>query len=289
MDQGDQKNLRDTLIRRLVPTRLGPALLNARSRIKRRKVSASLFPEGIASMAQECCSRFLMTRMAARNELFVDLGAHIGSVLAEVISNNRGVRLIAIEAIAEKATSLKRLFPSVTVLHSAVGESVGVVEFSVRLDRSGFSSICATEAERLNPAVRMVRVPLRPLDDLLASTQAPSVVKIDVEGAELGVLRGADRTIGKSRPVVFFESGPGGGRKYGYPDNGVYRWFAERGFEVTIPDRLPHDAPGVSEETFLDAHCYPRRSGDFVAIPAEKREHVRERCRQVLRDCGAWK
>lgn len=241
------------------------------------------FPERVAVAAQGCCSRFLMTRIPLAGELFIDVGSHLGSVLAEVIANDRKVRLVAIEAIFEKAESIRKRFPSVVVLRSAVGERSGEVNFSIQLDRSGFSSISSAEQQRPGTRVRVDRVPLARLDDLLVGQESPHFVKIDVEGAELGVLRGGDRTIGSARPTVFFESGPGGGTRFGYPENGVYRWFVDRDFEVTLPDRLPHDAPGLSEDGFLDAHHYPRRSIDFVAIPKEKREQVRARCRDVLR------
>ena len=33
----------------------------------------------------------------------------------------------------------------------------------------------------------------------------PDVLKIDVEGAELGVLRGAERVLGQSRPAIYCE------------------------------------------------------------------------------------
>lgn len=279
-------SLTETLARRLVPTRIGRILLRLRSGYERRRLAASDFPVDIAVAAQGCCNRLLMTRIPVRGELFVDVGSHIGSVLSGVIATDPRIRLVAIEAIAEKAKSLRRRFPSCSVIHSAVGEQNGEVDFAIQIDRSGFSSIASGSQGQTGSRVRVSRVPLGRLDDLLAGHGSPNFVKIDVEGAELGVLRGADRAIGDARPVVFFESGPGGGRRFGYPDNGVYQWFAEREFEVTLPDRLPHEAPGLSEDAFLDAHHYPRRSIDFVAIPMERREQVRSRCRTVVRSAG---
>ena len=50
-------------------------------------------------------------------------------------------------------------------------------------------------------AVEVVR-----LDDALGDDDAPAVIKIDVEGAEAGVLAGAART-SRHRPLVIFEHG----------------------------------------------------------------------------------
>jgi hypothetical protein len=61
------------------------------------------------------------------------------------------------------------------------------------------------EAEGANPerlSLKEVAVDLRRIDDLELD---PSFVKIDVEGAELGVLRGMRDTIERSRPVLMVE------------------------------------------------------------------------------------
>jgi FkbM family methyltransferase len=46
------------------------------------------------------------------------------------------------------------------------------------------------------------------LDFLLEHFPAPSVVKIDVEGAEVGVLNGASKLLSTSRPVMWCEVDP---------------------------------------------------------------------------------
>jgi Methyltransferase FkbM domain len=72
-------------------------------------------------------------------------------------------------------------------------------------------------------AVEEIVVACERLDDVLAEGLRPRVVKIDVEGAEEEVLRGALETLGRHRPHVFFEHGRGSADHYG-----------------TIPERL-HD------------------------------------------------
>ncbi|MBS3061357.1 MAG: FkbM family methyltransferase [Candidatus Diapherotrites archaeon] len=52
-------------------------------------------------------------------------------------------------------------------------------------------------------------VPVRPLDDILFHLRLSSpisLIKIDVEGMELAVLKGAQKTISQHRPTIFFES-----------------------------------------------------------------------------------
>jgi FkbM family methyltransferase len=51
-------------------------------------------------------------------------------------------------------------------------------------------------------------VPIEPLDDALPYAR-PSLIKIDVEGMELEILRGAQRTIERARPVLSIEASTG--------------------------------------------------------------------------------
>jgi hypothetical protein len=52
---------------------------------------------------------------------------------------------------------------------------------------------------------RRIQVDVARLDDVLDESSRPRLIKVDVEGAELAVLRGAAETIGRARPLVVFE------------------------------------------------------------------------------------
>jgi hypothetical protein len=48
------------------------------------------------------------------------------------------------------------------------------------------------------------------------------MIKIDVEGAELLLIRGARETIAKNKPVIVFEHGLGGADSYGHTPEQVF-------------------------------------------------------------------
>jgi FkbM family methyltransferase len=56
-------------------------------------------------------------------------------------------------------------------------------------------------------------------------------VKIDVEGAELLVLRGMERTLRQRRPLVFFEHCPGWMKDFGYGPPDVFAEFRRAGYD----------------------------------------------------------
>jgi FkbM family methyltransferase len=98
---------------------------------------------------------------------------------------------------------------NVEAVHTAVGDRVGTISFhDVPFFTAG--SFTAEEGSYLGSAAvgsTLVEVPCTTLDTFLESSTVDrvDVVKIDVEGAELAVLDGAQRTLAEHRPTVVME------------------------------------------------------------------------------------
>jgi FkbM family methyltransferase len=123
-------------------------------------------------------------------------------------------RHIAYEPLPELATRLAAEFPAVDVRGRALSDHGGETEFVHVLTRPGWSGF----RERPYPGsetVRRITVTTERLDEALAPDYVPHFIKIDVEGAEEQVLRGAQETIRRYRPVVALEHGVGSADYYG--------------------------------------------------------------------------
>jgi len=59
-----------------------------------------------------------------------------------------------------------------------------------------------------------------------------SLIKVDVEGGELGVLRGARRILEGSRPLVICEVNPEFLARYGHHVGDLDRFMRERGYGI---------------------------------------------------------
>jgi FkbM family methyltransferase len=258
----------DWLKQRLVAGPIGRMLLEFREQRELKSLCKRPFPESGTVLLQSRCARFLMPRLLTSGETFLDVGAHFGSVLSLVHSVSPQTPLIAVEAIPSKAELLRKNFPLAVIHACAVGDADGVASFVIQHNRSGYSSLDHGHSVEQNS--EKIEVPIRRLDNLKSAETQVVVIKINVEGAEAAALRGSARLIDRCRPVVVFESAPGGVEGFGEQADAVHRWFEERNYEITLPDRVPHDAPGLSTELFLDSHQYPRRALDYFARPSDR-------------------
>ncbi|MET0282868.1 MAG: FkbM family methyltransferase [Polyangiales bacterium] len=220
----------------------------------------------------------LVARLGPADAVFVDVGAHLGTVVEAVLRRGDRRRVVAIEAVAEKAAFLRKRFPSIEVHHCAAGECECEVSFFVDVRRSAYSSLGRPLPGR---EVHEVHVAMRPLDAVLQDERV-GMIKIDVEGAELGVLRGARRLIEAHRPVIMFESGPLAEDGLGYSKEALYAWLDDAGYDIVVPNRVAHAGTPLSCDGFLESHQHPRRTTNYFAIPREQRVLVRDRARAVL-------
>jgi FkbM family methyltransferase len=235
-------------------------------------------PESIGTLVNDQLATFLTTRLCLPKKGFIDVGAHIGSIISQVAHYDASIKLYAVEPIPEKISILRRMFPTIELHQCALGESDGEITFYVNIKRSAYSSL-AKPANDLNTVE--INVPLRKLDSIIASDDI-DVLKIDVEGAELGVLRGGDKLIARSRPLIMFESAPTAYDELGCTKGPLWEWLHEREFDIVVPNRVAHDGPGLNLEGFVEAHFYPFRTINYFAIPKERRLEIRDRARSLL-------
>jgi len=139
---------------------------------------------------------------------FVDVGAHIGmyTVAAALALGGRG-RVLAFEPNPAARAQLEKNLAlngcdNVVVSGRAVADSVG--ETFLHVPETPDPSFSSLEAGRFAEGER-VRVETTTLDREIESVgMRPAVVKVDVEGAELRVLAGMERTL-EARPVLLVE------------------------------------------------------------------------------------
>ena len=151
----------------------------------------------------------------------VDVGAHSGAILREMVRLAPRGRHIAYEPLPEFAARLAAEFPGVDVRNAAVSNESGEAMFFRMVGgemQSGLKLRTGTPPETGQP----FSVRVETLDETLPADYVPALIKIDVEGGERQVIEGAMETLSRHAPVVVFEHGPGAEREYQTSPEQVY-------------------------------------------------------------------
>ncbi|MBC8755130.1 FkbM family methyltransferase [Kordia sp. YSTF-M3] len=172
-------------------------------------------------------SMFLMHHLH-ENDLFVDIGANVGhfTLLASGVSK---ARTIAIEPIPntyeklQKNINLNNLQDKVECLNIGLGEDKGELKFT-----KGYDVMNRVALENEN--VPTISVPVQKLDEVLQNEQ-PTFLKIDVEGFEYYVLKGATETLKKESLKYILLEFNNSGSRFGISDEKVFDFVTSYGFK----------------------------------------------------------
>lgn len=165
----------------------------------------------------------------------IDVGAHEGSVLADMVRLAPHSRHLAFEPLPHLASELRVKFPTVDVREIALSDASGQARFTFVRTNPGYSGF----RQRTYPGVEEVEeleVVTATLDECIPPDLSPAVIKIDVEGAEAEVLRGAAGTLSAHRPLVFLEHGIGGANHYGTTSAEIFELLSSAGLRIFDSD-----------------------------------------------------
>jgi FkbM family methyltransferase len=157
-------------------------------------------PHGCWLGTFERAEQDLVARVVRPGDVIYDLGAHAGfyTLLAAKLTGPTG-RVVAFEPVPRNLGYLRRNLAlnhceNVTVVAAAVADRSGTARF-----QEGPLTTVGTLAQEGGYDVQVVA-----LDDY--DGPAPRVIKMDVEGAEAAVLRGARRVLREVRPIVLLST-----------------------------------------------------------------------------------
>jgi len=166
--------------------------------------------EGMRHRVRGDMSFRVLGAFAKPGDVVVDVGASAGLYACELarLVGPRG-RVHAIEpdpASVSRLDALRRAWPNITVHPVAVSERSGTATLHVPVvagRRVGALASLSVPTWRAGVHHATVAVDLKPLDCILDGRRV-SFVKVDVEGHELAVFRGATETL-RSLPAVLVE------------------------------------------------------------------------------------
>jgi FkbM family methyltransferase len=146
----------------------------------------------------------------------------------------------------------------------ALGPVAGSVEMHIkkndghnRVSNDGYSTPTG-KTVKANTGYQRVSVPQHTLDSY--HFENVDIIKIDVEGYELEVLKGADQTIANNRPIVQVECVETQPRAFGTKIQDLFDYFNSRNYIITTADGIIRGPEW----------CYVKKMMDRFMIPAER-------------------
>ena len=170
----------------------------------------------------------LVSWVLAADDNCIDVGAHRGSVLEQIVRLAPQGMHIAYEPLPHLHADLVKRFPQVDVRNAALSDHPGRSAFVHVRAAEGWSGLKFRPLpENAEGDVQEISVRLEVLDEVLPGDYIPRLIKIDVEGAEQQVIRGAIRTLVEHRPLVIFEHGLGSANAYGTEPDDIHRLLCD--------------------------------------------------------------
>lgn len=176
-------------------------------------------------------------QMIRPGDVVFDIGAHIGtySIIASRLAGPAG-RVVAYEPHGFTRGYLERHLEgngaraNTVVRPLCCGERAGTADFYFKPGEAEGMNGLLPVAGFERGAVEVTTVDL----EAEALGLAPAVIKIDVEGAELDVLKGAARVLREQRPRLSLSLHPAALAKRSLTPEAVLEWLAARGYESKV-------------------------------------------------------
>ncbi|NEO36987.1 MAG: FkbM family methyltransferase [Moorea sp. SIOASIH] len=172
-----------------------------------------------------------------RDHIFYDIGANIGffTIIAAKLVGSSG-QVYAFEPVPNNADIILRnvelnSFSNVTVFPQAVSDSTGTGELLLAHHSGGATLATAGTPPDLRGEMT---VDLVSIDDLVSqkTLKPPTVVKIDVEGAEINVLRGMIQTIKEFQPILIYEVDDGNQESFKLKNKTIEMFIDSLGYKI---------------------------------------------------------
>lgn len=231
------------------------------------KAAADVVGDGLFDGSFERAERRFVNAFLKPGMVVLDVGAHHGlySLLSSRVVGASG-KVIAFEPSPRERERLQEHLlmnhtQNVEIVPIALGSDSGRKELVLAAD-AGYNTLAA---QALVTSSDRAAVDVLSLDEFVAGRSLPEIdlIKVDVEGGELDVLRGAESMLRKlPRPVLLCEVEDRRTEPWGYAARDIIRHLQSRGFRWYRPLQAGGVRAIDPERHVLDSN--------FVAIPTER-------------------
>jgi FkbM family methyltransferase len=199
----------------------------------------------------------ILDKVLKKDSNCIDIGCHKGEILEEILKRAPHGKHLAFEPIPFFYQQLKENFngKNVEVFDVALSDSIGETTFNYVVDAPAYSGIKKREYKIKEPVIEKLKVKLEMLDHLLPKDYRLDFIKLDVEGAEFNVLKGAEKTLKKYSPVIIFEFGLGASDHYNVNPSEFFEFLSTTcNYQLFLLDAFLTDKPSITKTKFLEVY-----------------------------------
>lgn len=212
-------------------------------------------------------TRRVIERVCRSGSNCLDVGCHKGEILDLFLQFAPHGTHYGFEPIPDLYENLKKKYSDSANCHLldvALSDKKGTSSFNYVVSNPSYSGLLKRNYDHANEQDTLITVRTERLDDLLPLDFQVDLIKIDVEGGEILVLRGAVATLTRCKPVVIFEHGLGASELYGATPEQVFDLFGQCGLRVSLMERFLKNLPPLTQEEF-SRHFYEKLNYYFIA------------------------
>jgi len=167
------------------------------------------------------------------NSICIDIGCHKGEIFSLFLKQAPNGGHYAFEPIPFYYKLLKQKYGDKNHIFSfALSDEIGETKFNYVKNAPAYSGFLKRKYLISNPDIEEITVKTITLDEIIGTNQKIDFIKIDVEGAEMKVLKGAEKVIESFKPVVIFEFGKGASDFYNTTPKDIYNFFEDKNMKI---------------------------------------------------------
>ena len=197
-------------------------------------------------------TKLILKKVLREESNCVDVGCHKGEILEQVLKYAPNGKHLAFEPLLDFYNYLNEKYGNRVDLYPfALSDKAGSSSFQYVKNAPAYSGFKKRSYAIDNPEIEEITVEVKTLDALVPEHLNIDLIKIDVEGGELGVLKGAERILRKNKPIVIFECGLGASEFYGTTPADVFDVLNRVDLRISTLKGYLNGAGSMNEENFV--------------------------------------
>lgn len=223
----------------------------------------------------------LVSDYIRKGDIVFDIGANAGEYTFKFEQCVGSKNVYSFEPIPKLYKNLKRIFRKVNIELLAFSNKSTLSQFKIPVindvvyDTRGKLDIEITEPGETN--YELIEVQCKTIDEYVIQKSIPKIklIKIDVEGHEFNVLKGATKTLRKLKPIILIEIEQ---RHHDMPIDVIFNFINELGYEIKFYSVSDFKYYGIEDFNVLKYQNYENIKtmnyiNNFWCFPSNRKQY----------------